>query len=83
MPYSYHTSGKRAYILDEEGATVCEIVPPFPNNRAALAATLVDKLNRVDALTAALNDLALAESLPKGFANRDVLISRAKALTLV
>lgn len=51
-PLSYHTEGLRAFLLEEDGATVCEVIAPgsspvYPTN-AAVARRLCQLVNRPD-----------------------------------
>lgn len=71
--YCYHTEGKRAFILEADGTTVCEIVAHGNNSRAAIAHSLVAKLNSRDDLKTALMDLIAGVDLPPGYANMQLL----------
>ncbi|CAB4154882.1 hypothetical protein UFOVP653_38 [uncultured Caudovirales phage] len=58
MKLTYATEGRRAFILEDDGATLCEVhttencgVPAF------IAAELVRKVNAVEALVSALQDV--------------------------
>lgn len=43
--WSWHTEGHRAWVLEEDGTTVCEIVVPQPGNAARVAAQIVAEHN--------------------------------------
>lgn len=39
--WSYHTEGRRCFVLDEEGYTVCEILVPGNNDPVPVARQIV------------------------------------------
>lgn len=55
---TYHIEGTRAFLLEEDGATICEIVAPAYNNRAEIAAKLVRACNAHSALIDIAKDVA-------------------------
>lgn len=67
-PWSFHTEGRRAFILDADGATIGELVAPGQNCPVADVAHIVKCVNAHDdllhALYTALPFVEDAESLP-------------------
>jgi hypothetical protein len=51
---TYHTEGQRAFLLEDDGTTVCEIVAPGQNNPVPIAVELVSRFNGYTELVKAL-----------------------------
>lgn len=55
MKLTYHTEGTRAFLLEEDGTTVCEVLPPLHGTPAAVVASnIVRRWNAAPDLLAAL-----------------------------
>lgn len=56
--YDTDTSRTRAFLLEEDGTTVCEVLPPIYSSKAeAVASDLVRGYNAADELLEALKNL--------------------------
>lgn len=75
--WAWHSEGLRAFILEDDGSTVCELICPGQNNRIEVARQIVHEHNE---LIDAYAEICKQVSGSKVVFDRD-LVERAKEFT--